>query len=376
MYGVSDEFLTTIAGSHTITTRVEVYASGALLDDITEYVSDGSVTVDTRRQVRRMGSLTLGDVDASLIPQTAGDLLNPLSGNEIKIWRGAIVDGVAEECPLGVFRITKTTASEGTANLQLALSDRSWRVAREDFTVPYTVTAGTAVEDAIETLLQRKWSTIQTSLPTTNLDTPLLAFGLGGSISADPWAAAQKMASDAGYDLYFDVNGVAVMQQTSSLYVTPSVLSLGPGEVEVVLNATREWDGERAFNGCVVSGEGAGVTTPVRAEAWDTDPASPTYRYGPFGEIPNIYSSSTILTTEQAQAAADERLRRGLGIGGSLSWGQVVNPALEGSDVLTVVRPSLNVSDIFVIDQLTIPLSAGDPMTAIGRTRVSLEDDS
>ena len=88
-----------------------------------------------------------------------------------------------------------------------------------------------------------------------------------------------------------------------------------------------------------------------------------------------MYSSPLIRDEVQADAAASERLRRNLGTGGKLSWGQIVNPAHDASDVVRVTRPLLNVDDVFVIDSITLPLTASESASAIGRTRVLLGQD-
>lgn len=375
MYSVSDAFLAAVRTSHQIVAKVEVWGTSGLEDTITGYVDEGSVSVDARRGTRRTCQLTIGDFDGTLTPETANDLLNPLSSRELRLYRGVDFGTTQEYVPLGVFRITKTTPSEGEGGIKIAVdgSDRSWRVKRAQFSGPYTVLADTAVEDAIADLLLDRYPTVETSFPATGAVTPRLALGVGGTNATDPWTAAQKMATDAGYDLYFNNEGVAVMVQTSDLYTATPVVTYGPGEAEVILSSTREWDAETTYNGVIATGEGSGLTAAVRAEVWDDDPTSPTYRYGPFGEIPEMYSSSLIKTAVQAEAAASERLRRNLGTGGKLSWTQVVNPAHDGSDVVAVTRPAINVNDIFVIDSLTIPLKAGSAGQAAGRTRVLIE---
>lgn len=377
MYSVTSAFLAAVKTSHKIATKVEVWGPLGLEETITDYVDGGSVSVDARRETRRTCQITLGDLDGTLTPETATDLLNPLSSRELRLYRGVDFGTTQEYVPLGVFRITKTTPSEGDNGLKIVVdgSDRSWRVKRAQFSGPYTVASGTAVEDAIADLLFDRYPQVVTSFPSTGAVTPALALGVGGTNNTNPWAAAQKMATDAGFDLYFNNEGTAVMYQTSDLYTATPVVSYGPDEAEVILSSTREWDAESTYNGVIATGEGSGLTAAVRAEVWDEDPTSPTYRYGPFGEIPEMYSSSLIRTAVQAEAAASERLRRNLGTGGKLSWTQVVNPAHDGSDVVSVVRPTLNVNDIFVLDSFTIPLKASEAAQAYGRTRVLIGGD-
>jgi len=98
----------------------------------------------------------------------------------------------------------------------------------------------------------------------------------------------------------------------------------------------RETKLTETYNGVIATGEGPEIATPVRAEAWDDDPTSPTYRYGLFGQVPYLYSSSLLTTQAKAQAAADAKLAQLLGKSTSLSWSQIVHPGLAPLDVVEV----------------------------------------
>ena len=107
---------------------------------------------------------------------------------------------------------------------------------------------------------------------------------------------------------------------------------------------------------------------PVRVEVWDDDPASPTYRYGPFGEVPRFYTSSLVTTEAQATAAGEAILRRATGLVEGVSWTSLVDPAVDVGDIVAVVNPAVRVNRVMVLDSVTVPLGPAEAMSAVART--------
>jgi hypothetical protein len=55
-----------------------------------------------------------------------------------------------------------------------------------------------------------------------------------------------------------------------------------------------------------------------------------------------------------------------------VTWDQIVNPAHDAGDVVTIIRPEIGVSANYVIDSLNIPLAASGLMDAGARTRTAV----
>lgn len=372
MWPVSARFLQTIAKSHTIATKVTIGEYGQPSFDITSLVSGGSVTIDQRRAIKRTASLTITSPGGGLIPTAPDDLLHPSSASILRIHRGlAYSDGTTELVPLGAFRVTKTGVSDsddGGIAMTVEASDYSWVVQRAVFANPFAVLAGTTVTEAIEAVLNDRVPMYDHALPDVDFALPTLVWGLGAEDSSDPWTVCQRLADDAGYDLAYDAAGVARMRPSPIPGVTQPQVRFGPDHAHVMLSASRDLDGESLYNGVIVEVQNSTIETPIRVSRWDVTPGSPTNIFGPFGRIPEVYSSSRILTEAMAVAAAEERLLRHLGVGAALSWTQVVNPALDAGDVIAIERPQLGVADSFVLDSYTVPLTAAEPATAEART--------
>lgn len=346
-----------------------------------------------------------------LVPGTsATDPLVPF-GNEIRVWRGVeiestspatyatlaasygtygdvasafaayetlvlppVVSTATEEVPLGVFVITEVDVKDEGTDVRISVQgeDRSIRVARNRWTDPYPVTQGTNVVDAVTDLLEDRYADVEV-VAVSSTSTVGRAV-LGQETSNDPWADARKIADAAGLDLFFDGEGRARLQPVASVEGATADAVYEEGADAVLLSLSRRLDAKTTYNGVIVTGEGTSNDTPVRAEAWDEDVSSPTYRYGPFGEVPLFYSSPLVTTVEQALETAEARLRKVTGLAEGIEWTLIADPSLEPGDVVQVVNPATRTRRVLVLDSVSIPLDIGSAMGAVGRTVSEVPD--
>lgn len=368
MYPVSSAFLERIRYSHQAPIRVEVWDPYEKLIELP--VIEGSVNVDSRRDVRRICSIRVVDYTGTLTPQTAFDALTPF-GHELRIYRGVVLDnGTQEMVPLGIFVITAVNIQDSTDGVTIGIegSDRSLKISRAKFTDnDFYIADGTAKETAISNLLKDRWPEVQTQFAPTQQTTTLLYPTLDQD--KDPWKSAVRIAESAGQDLYFDVDGIVKMRPIPDPDTQEVSISYLENAEAVLMSLTRNLNTDDTFNGVIFTGEGSNLSLGVVGEAWDENPASATYRYGSFGEVPKFMSSPTVLTVEEAQIAAEAELRKVLGATESISWTQIVNPAHDVYDVVKVVRANAKVDTNVVLDSITIPLSPNAVMNAITRVR-------
>lgn len=368
MWPVSDAFLSAVRGSHRVVTLVAAYFDGEWVADLTPV--DGSVSIDSRRAVRRTLSVSFAD-DGTLVPSPGGTsgILTPY-GAELRVFRGVeFDDGTEELAPLGVFLVTEVDLADGSGGREISVSasDRSLRIARSKFTDAYSIAEGTAVETAIGDLLRDRWADVEVDLPAMGATTPTVTIAAGSD--SDPWRDAVALATNAGWDLAFDPDGVVRARLIPDPVEDEPVAKYEDGAEAVVLEISRGWSTGETYNGVIASSEGSDVDAPVRAEAWDEDPNSPTYRYGALGEIPLFYSSSLIRDSEQAATVAASQLRQQLGRAETIDWSAVVNPAHDVLDVVRLVRPSQDLDAVLIIDRLEVPLDPAGSMRAAARVR-------
>lgn len=365
MYPTSDTFRLAVRTSHTAVATAEVWRGLQKILDLD--VSEGQVQVSVNQSTRRTCSVgfSVSRLANDLVPDTAFDAITPF-GNEIRLYRGIeFPDGTREMVPLGVFVITQVNVEESPEQVKMSISgvDRSIRVSRNVWLEPYQVSAG-SLTDALTALLQNRWPAIELSFPTVPVNVQQQV--LGQDSGADPWKDAVYLAEMAGYDLFFDPNGVCVLQPFPSPD-SASVVATYTDE-DVLLRVARQDTTDDTYNGVVYIVESSWLLVPYRVEVWDLDPDSPTYRYGAFGEVPKIVSQSAITDTNAATTAAAALLSKGLGLAQNVTWDAIVDPALDVNDVVLVRNDGTKTERVLIVDQVTIPLSPSAPLSAQART--------
>lgn len=355
----TDRFLEEIRTSHEVYTYVDL--SSPTLESVRLTVTDGDVKVDRTAQVRRSCSLKCIDPTGELTPTGVGSVLTPY-GTELRPYRGVrYADGTTEVYPLGVFRLAKSDIDDGNDADELSLEayDLSRTVQRDKFKVPYTVAAGTNMVDAIKAILARTFPDLEYDAITTTMTITAPRLYDAGD---DPWEACTELARSLGCELFFDAEGIVVIAPPHDADALPAPdFTYIEGENGCTMTElSLTYTDEPGHNGVIVVGESPGdEKPPVRGEAWDDDPASPTYRYGPYGEVPQFVTDSAVKTDEEAQAMARSMLSGHLGASSLISVKAVPNPSFEAGDVVEVKRQALGVSGLYGIDAFNIPLQSG-----------------
>lgn len=368
MYPTSATFLQVIRGSHTAISKAEIWGEGTKLRDLD--VVSGAVRIDAQSSVRRTASinLTVERSTDSLVPDDEFDDLAPY-GNEMRLYRGAVLDDGSEEyVPLGVFVITDVTITDRIGGVDIVVNglDRSFRISSNRWYNAYQTGAGD-LATVLTNLLQNRYSDIQFSFPTSTGVT-INSITLGMDSDNDPWKDAVQLAEDAGYDLYFNADGICVLAPFPTLDGSVVVATYEEDEDAVILELDRSLTTERTYNGVVFTLESSQVDPPLRAEVWDDDPLSPTYRYGKFGQRVRFYSSPVITTQNAAISAATLILSKSLGTQEEVSWRALVNPAHDANDVIYINNLGAKVNRVIIIDSLEIPLEPAGTMSAKART--------
>ena len=409
--------------------RVDVHGSdGNFIVTIPDVVS-GSVQADTTAAVRRTCTLVIADrglvadVANSMVPYIVveandidkdniplpgnqwGTLLHPLSGNELRIYRGfEYADGTSDYVPLGVFRMTKPHIADAGTDIQITITgnDRSWMISRYKWTQPFQVNAGMLLEEAVIAILNDRWqgdipldtsligSTISSMNPSGIL-LPTQTFGADLASSNDPWADLQSLVTPVGMQLYFDTSGRPVMEPIVNPTQIAPVFSgsYEEGATCTLTDLEYDLDETNTYSGVIAIGNGTGNNLPpvtsmsvsptngqTYVGVWNTDPDSPTY-YDPGnpdasenGDIPYIFETQTIPsasdTAESAQfninAAAYAQLQLVMSAYKAPTLKAVPNPALWENDLISIVRARIGFNENFLVQAVTIPLDVTTEM--------------
>ena len=367
MYPASGEFKTAILSDHIVVSKAEVWNQDSKLTDLN--IDSGKVTVSVNSGVRRTCDVTLvtDRTSSNLVPDNGFDTLAPF-GNELKLYRGVkFTDGSTEYVPLGVFVMTDVTISDTNDGVSMMIrgEDRSLFISRAKWTEPYQMVSGT-LEASLTAMLENRWADVETSFTTTNVTVNQVVFGTENS--QDPWQDAVYLAELVGYDLYFDVLGVATLRPFPSLDAATVVAKYHEGEQTLITSLDRSMSSKETYNGVIYTIEGSQVDTPIRVEIWDEDTTSPTYRYGVFGDAPTFITSNVLSTEAEAIKAATSLLNTYRGAQENINWDSIVDPTLDVNDVVYVKTNGSKTDRLVIVDELDIPLSPLASMAAKART--------
>ena len=372
MARATQRFLNELHGSHTVVSYVDITAPNQATKRLV--ATDGEINVDRTAQYRRAGRIECIDPLLEYVPDGDFGELTPF-GTEVRPYRGVrYSDGTEEVVPLGVFRISRSRFQESSGNnsagvrISLELFDRSRVVSRDKFINPYSIPQGSNVIDSIKVILARTFPDLQYDSISSPLTTtaPIVY-----NTSDDPWVAVTDLATSVGCEIYFDVNGWVVIAPPTDIDALPAPdFEYVEGPRSTMIDLSKEFSDEPGFNGVIVTGEShSDELPPVRAEAWDMEPSSPTYRYGPYGEVPQFTTDNNVKTVEDAQKVADSLLKGMIGFSSQLSVSSWTNPALEAGDVVQVKRLRLGVDELYAVDAFTVPLRKDGVQSLKLRTR-------
>jgi len=316
-------------------------------------IISGSVSLSSNSDIRSSVEMT---TDGNrMFPSSASALLTPY-GNEIFVERGIdLFDGTVEIVSLGYHRIDSIEQSRApNGPIRITAYDRMIAIKDAELITPVVFYPGTTISQIFNALVLDVYP-----LATIEFDDPAMA-----SMAIVSTQVVERNRYKFLYDLvtsfakimYWDHRGVLVIKSPPESG-TP-VWDVNAGQGGVLISMGRTINREGVYNAVVTLGESTNGTPPVRGEAYDLDPVSPTYYFGPYGKVPMFYTSSLITTVEQADAAARQLLEHTIGLPQVANFNAVPNPALEPMDTISINH--VDGIDYHVIETLSLPLTAQD----------------
>ncbi len=327
-------------------------------------VTSGTVTFDSSSNVRRQGTVNFANVPG-LWPQSPWDILSPW-GTELEINYGVVKPGgIVEYVPLMIGPIQKVTRNiPGTDEIQVNVSDYCAYLSDDRFDVT-TSTAGTM------TVVQQITAYIQDTLPgavITDLTNDQTKCPVA-DMQQDRLGGIVKLATAIGAEVYCDRTGGFVIAYAQTIDSDPTFAISGKG---LLISVQETADRANVYNRVRVSGQtNSGTTTtstvpPVFALAEDHDGASVVQLGGPFGRKTRFYVSPFITTADQAQTTANALLAKVTGTPVVADLTTMVDPLLEAGQTGNVSYTGKVAR--YVIDSVTVPLSAKDTQAIKSRT--------
>lgn len=357
----SAEALTAIMGPDTrVLRKVEIYEQDGTTiwksrDDIG--VLSGSINVDQTRQERRVFQLTLDNSDGSISHAPDGLWYDKI----IKVWRGIQYDSLTEDGlylpQVGEFMIDEVSSANFPATISLQGRDYTKKLKTSKFKYPTSFAEGVAIESVIKTIA------VNGGISPNKIVIPYTAKTTGKDWYFDKgterWKAMTDIATNYGYELYFDGSGFLVMVEFSDPSTTASIFTFRTGVQGNLVSYSKASRDARLYNSVVVTGESSNKI-PVYAVAENHTPGSPT-SIEEIGERVYEYSSEFITTQQQADAVARQLLWSVSLEEFDVTLNSIVLPWLEAGNIVEFEDPTAEgyEPDRFLFSNFEIPLSLG-----------------
>jgi len=347
-----------VSRSHRVRVEARVVTglpTGLDPDGVEIPVLGGSVTWDGTADI--LGSVELTTV--ARWPRARERLLLP-AGNEIFLRYGVDVGGAVGTLwtPLGYFRINRPSQDDvARGPITLSGEDRMCRILDARLLRPRQLSVGRTLGNIFAELVLE-------AMPEATIifddDTEYATIARTLTTEESRYKVLRELADAAGKMLYWDGEGVLRVESPPDPAEPVWHLRAGPGGA--LISASREISREQVYNAVVARGEGSEMADPVEAVAYDDDPDSMTYFFGPFGMVPRFYASPVISTEDQAYSAAVSMLRRSLGLPYEVAGEIAPNPALRPGDPVRFTWDDGN-RELHVWETLELPLDGESPMS-------------
>lgn len=350
-------FDATLASSvHQVATRAEILIPG----EPTRWlpVTGGSVELDNGAAIRRRCQ-NVEVADETLIPLLPTDPLQPLQ-NEVRLWRGLLVNGEPELHALGTFGISETSVDDnGGIRLVVNGLDRSAAVRDNRWTRPWPVSPGTDYATAIRDIIANRFAGAEFDFPASvGKTTPGLVFG--ASSQNDPWKDCQELATACAHEVLVSPLGRFVLRPIADPDTAPPLWSFTDGAGANLTGANRRLTRERSYTAVVAVSEGTGLAAPLRSDVSVASTRPRTY----------FYRTGAVKTQAELDAVAAALLTRVSGAYSTVQFQAIPDPRLDVGTVGTISRAKIGVTGRHVLETLSIPLSAAaGPMTGSVRGR-------
>lgn len=189
----------------------------------------------------------------------------------------------------------------------------------------------------------------------------------------DRWTIMKELATSHNYDLYFDSQGVLVMEKFRDPTTSPVDLLLNVGPRGNLVSKGLRTSDSQLYNHVVVVGEGADQDTPpVWAEALNNNPSSPS-RVDELGDRVIRHQAATITSLSQAEELARSMLSVAALEEFELNFSIPLLPWVEPNQVLSLTEDAAGTwgPDRFLLSSVTMPLDLS-PMTGTGKRIINV----
>ena len=181
-----------------------------------------------------------------------------------------------------------------------------------------------------------------------------------------------NMADALGAVFYNDQYGAFRLDSANP--VVSSVWDINDGPEGVLVGLTQDFARGEQYNAVGMEFSPEPDTAdwqPLYRYAYDDDPASPTYYFGPFGKRSIFFSEEYdhVVSVEEADDLAARKLAEYLGVTHGVAFTAVYNPLLQPGDHVMVTLPETGITEEHIIESIDLPLAGGAMMSVQTRLK-------
>jgi len=351
---------------------VELYSrNGVLLDYITEQINSdsiGDISVDSKRDIRRMFTLTLDNRNSKFTWNK--DRLIWIDNKFIKLYIGLkLPTGEIEYIPQGVFILTEPQATHKPAENTVTLNGQDrWYLLSGNFgrfTHETTIPKGTTIKNAIKIIAEGAEIT-DMILDECDITVPYdLTYNIGSNRGEALKELAQKAYTldNLFYDIYFDVNGYLRFEAFKDVLLEAPVWTYKIDDNTLYAGSVRKLNDKELFNHIFACGGSSNTaefsSTLIIDEnipAWIGHPYSIQKIGNRFFAWNNGNPDSAIDTQSQCDARVKYELNKNLRFSEEVELHLAPNYLHEGNDVIEIIDDENGCSGYYQLKSFTIPI--------------------
>jgi len=365
------------SGEFTTSLKVELLDKDEnIIDEISQYCIDGSISIDKDRECKRNFSMTLYNPDNKFTPvPSIGKSI--WFNKKIKIYIGLhLDDSTIEYLPQGVFILTKISATSNPLESPKASIEGTDKMGRwGKISKALTLKKGLNIAKAIKLVLDGvefnfNFDDLEDYIIGTEPPIPygIIPYDLNFSMGTERSKIVKDLANIVTWDIGYNIYGELRFKKFPDPENDIVSWTYQKEDYTLYSGSEKQFDDTDLFNSVLTIGSSS-MSGTVTAISQNTDILSPS-SIDNIGERLYIHNNGTpdplITTVELAQARSDYELRKRLQIVEKQNINIIPNFMHEDGDVIKLIDNNHLTNDKYQLLKFTIPINKEGRMTCEG----------
>jgi len=329
--------------------------------DVTEWLIDGSVSIELKNGIRRTCSITFDNSTGIFIPTDSYSLI--AINNRIKIYSGLEVNGEELFNLRGVFVMGNPRLSSKLSESTIVVEGYDKFALLDDtlagqLETQYIIPVSTSISNAITGIFfEAGINATPVIYPTTEVTPYTLSLKPGDTYST----LLNKLADMLSWNIYFDANGIGRFEPPTDEQTQAESWEFSTDEISY-LGSVRNMDWNKIRNNIKVIGDSVNGTT-VTSTASDTYIFSET-NIDKIGKRSQVIEDELITTIALANERSAYELKKAIQIQESIDLSCIPIDILDEGNIVLLTNDKLGIDrQRYLIRNITYPLDNGQEMS-------------